>query len=292
MLALSHFVCVCVCPQLESAFKRLLQVYTSLCHIYAEQHGGLEYQLPFETGTDLIINAISHSDNHVRESVTMDLMKDPHLLFKLKFTVKPFTICKAHVICLESIRTLSFADNFQFHLEHFEPYEETINVIDRELRDLKLLPSDFFIRFPNLQIFVLNKCNMLSEIPPDISKCRFLEKLELKESAIKTLPADLFEVPELMEVKLMSLPLSSLPHKVIEYSWMTNLTLSGLQLTAVPPSLGNLTELIELSLDNNQLTDLPLELEKLQRLRILRLCGKLEDCCICFIYTTQMIQND
>lgn len=141
----------------------------------------------------------------------------------------------------------------------------------------QLLTVSFFFSYL-MQVFRLEHCNKLTEIPPNISLCKRLEKVQLKDSPITTLPEDLFEIPDLMVLELVNLPVKVLPDRTPETSWLTKLVLSGLQLTAVPPSVGNLTELVELNLENNLLTDLPMEFQKLQRLRILNLCGK----CVAF----------
>ncbi|PVD34730.1 hypothetical protein C0Q70_06007 [Pomacea canaliculata] len=261
--------------QLESAMSSLLHIYTSLCHICAEQHGGLEYQTFFDSGTDTVLEAIHHGDSFVKDTLDAENLNNSNMLLrKFFYSGNSFcfvTMCKAHALCLETGGTA--LPGVEFQVENFQPYGETINVFDRILDGLETLPGEFFETFPSLQVFRLENCNKLTEIPPNISLCKRLEKVQLKDSPITTLPEDLFEIPDLMVLELVNLPVKVLPDRTPETSWLTKLVLSGLQLTAVPPSVGNLTELVELNLENNLLTDLPMEFQKLQRLRILNLCG-------------------
>ena len=254
----------------------LLNVYASLCHIYAEQWGGLEYQLSLDHGSDTVNKAISHNDTSIQNTVNSAQMVDPHCLFRRRFYLQSkvcyTTVCKAHLLTIEPVLISEAASSFS--LDYFEPYGETINAMERCLHDIKALPSDFFGKFSNIQVLQLSECDKLTEIPPKISKCCQLEKLVVEDSAVTTLPADLFEISELMVLELRNLPLSSLPSNVPTSGWLTKLILSGLQLLEIPPALGNLTELVELDLNHNALSDLPMDLQKLQRLRVLHLCGK------------------
>ncbi|XP_076445934.1 uncharacterized protein LOC143283637 [Babylonia areolata] len=261
--------------QVESAMTSLLSVYASLCNIYAEQCGGLEYQIAQEDGTKTINATISHDDDHAKTTFTSSEIEDPHCVFKRRFYLSSkvcFTIvCKAHLLSIEPVLMPENAATFS--LDYYDPYGETVNAFERALHDVKALPDNFFKKFHNLQVLELQECEKLTELPSNISGCRQLEKMVLADSEVKTLPADLFEVPELMVLVLKNLPLTSLPNRVPTSSWLTVLVLRGLQLREIPPALGNLTELTELDLNYNPLTDLPMELQKLQRLRSLQLCG-------------------
>ncbi|KAK7485956.1 hypothetical protein BaRGS_00022822 [Batillaria attramentaria] len=246
--------------QLEKGMASLLSVYTSLCHIYAEQRGGLEYQIPYESGTSVVISSFAKPDDHLVDmSKHTQQMENSNVLFRKKQYVgnQSFisTICKAHALCQEPV---SAPQNSLFRMEFFDPYGETVNVLDRCLPKLTQLPPEFFTKFTNLQVFSLHECDKL---------------VALRDSAIKELPADMFEIPEMMCLEVMNLPLTTLPNRVPASSWLTKLKLSGLQLQELPSSLGNLTELTELDLNYNLLTSLPMELANLQRLKVLHLCG-------------------
>ncbi|KAL8604081.1 hypothetical protein ACOMHN_024906 [Nucella lapillus] len=263
--------------QLESGMTSLLSVYASLCNLYAEQCGGLEYQMGLEEGTKTITKAIAHQEDgtHLKTAITVATIPDPHCLFKRNYfnhgKVCFTTVCKAHLFAIEPVLLPDGASYFS--LEYFQPYGETLNAFERALHEVKALPPNFFAHFPNLQVLYLQECNALTEVPPNISQCRQLEKMVVTDSQVTALPADLFEIPELMVLVLRNLPLTSLPSRVPTSSWLTHLVLRGLQLREVPPALGNLTELLKLDLNQNLLTTLPMELQKLQRLRVLKLCG-------------------
>ena len=270
--------------QLELAMTSLLAVYASLCHILAEPCGGLEYQLPLESGTKTVMEAISHDDHFVKTNTSLADIQDPHCLFKKRYYLAKkvcYSVsCKAHLLAIEPVLVAEAASSFS--LDYFEPYGETVNALERSLPDVKSLPGNLFAKFPNLQVLILQECDKLTELPANISCCRQLEKLVLKDSAVQSLPDDLFHVPDLMELELRNLPVTAIPDKPPAGQWLTRLTLSGLQLREVPPSLGNLTELVELNLNCNALTDLPMDLQKLQRLRVLHLCGQ-SACSVCSV---------
>ncbi|XP_070196653.1 uncharacterized protein [Littorina saxatilis] len=261
--------------QLESAMTTLLSVYASLCHIFAEPCGGLEYELAMEEGTQMVNSAITHDDQHTKSTTTSAQVKDPHCLFKRRFYMASKTcytvVCKAHLFAIEPVLVAEAASVFS--LDYFEPYGETINAFDRALHELTALPNNFFAKFQNLQVLILQECDKLKELPPNISTCHQLEKVVIKDSAIATLSADIFQIEDLMVLELHNLPLRALPSSFPTSSWLSKLTLRGLQLREVPSALGNLTELVELDLNYNALTNLPMELSKLQHLRVLHLCG-------------------
>ena len=186
--------------QLESAMTSLLAVYASLCHISAEPCGGLEYQLSLEEGTKTVMETISHDDHFIKTTTSIADIQNPHCLFKKRYYLAKkvcySVTCKAHLFAIEPVLVSEAASNFS--LDYFEPYGETLNALDRSLPDVKALPSNFFAKFPNLQVLVLQDCDKMAEIPPNISTCRQLEMLVIRDSAIQTLPADLFDTPEVM----------------------------------------------------------------------------------------------
>ena len=63
----------------------LLSVYASLCHIYAEQNGGLMHQMTNESGSQLVQSAIQDEDTSVTNGSSLREIVDPNILFKKRF---------------------------------------------------------------------------------------------------------------------------------------------------------------------------------------------------------------
>lgn len=137
----------------------LLHIYTSLCHICAEQHGGLEYQTFFDSGTDTVLEAIHHGDSFVKDTLDAENLNNSNMLLrKFFYSGNSFcfvTMCKAHALCLETGGTA--LPGVEFQVQNFQPYGETINVFDRILDGLEALPGEFFETFPSLQVILLSR---------------------------------------------------------------------------------------------------------------------------------------
>lgn len=89
---------------------------------------------------------------------------------------------------------------FPFSDDLFSPYNETINVIFRELPELKELPGNFFTLFPNLQYLKLSACDKLKVIPFGIAKCSNLELVCLEHSGFESFPDDILRIPSLLRL--------------------------------------------------------------------------------------------
>ncbi|RUS75931.1 hypothetical protein EGW08_016319, partial [Elysia chlorotica] len=234
--------------EVENMLTNLLHVYAAQCHIFAEQYGGLQFQATPEDRTETVISA-----------TTMDLAMNRH------------SYCGAHNWSLGLDSGLRKQSSFR--KEVFLPYEETINVFDQELPNVKSLPSDFFEFFKNLQYVNLQGFLKLKEFPNGVSSCSRLKMLSVKNCGLESLPADLFLAPHLSRLHCSGLPVKSLSTSISAGCQVTELVLSWMLLSSVPKELGQLVQLKYLDLSGNPLVTLPMELKELTKLKTLLLSG-------------------
>ncbi|XP_071087235.1 uncharacterized protein [Haliotis cracherodii] len=254
--------------QVEHLLSSLLKTFAAQCHIFAEQQGGMDLQARFEMYGNTIMKNIKAGDVHLQK-FSAQCVEDPSVLVMSKF--KRRVLCKAHLLTSEMDTHMEMTDNINVH--HFQPYQETVNTICRELPHQTSFSDDFFPSFPNLQVFSLDECGNLTSLPEGVSKCARLKIVSFTESAIKELPSDIFLVPSLIRLNCHMLPVTSLPNQWPASSQLTHLELVGLQLTQIPAGIGSLQELVTLNLSSNPLADIPLEIGQLKKLKILNLSG-------------------
>lgn len=254
--------------QVEHLLSSLLKTFAAQCHIFAEQQGGMDLQARFEMYGNTIMKNIKAGDVHLQK-FSAQCVEDPSVLVMSKF--KRRVLCKAHLLTSEMDTHMEMTDNIDVH--HFQPYQETVNTICRELPHQTSFSDDFFPSFPNLQVFSLDECGNLTSLPEGVSKCARLKIVSFTESAIKELPSDIFLVPSLIRLNCHMLPVTSLPNQWPASSQLTHLELVGLQLTQIPAGIGSLQELVTLNLSSNPLADIPLEIGQLKKLKVLNLSG-------------------
>ncbi|KAK0062250.1 hypothetical protein Bpfe_008351, partial [Biomphalaria pfeifferi] len=255
--------------QLETMMKSLIHIYTSQCHIFAEQYGGIEYQSTPEDGTQVIQSSIQHLDkNIVKKTSKAEFSSDIFIGKSHRNNV----YCKAHQWCLPGTN-VHLDGVFDFRPELFSPYEETVNLLWRERLTIPSLPANIYALFPNLQYFQLFASEALKTLPDGISSCLRLEMISFEDCGIETLPSDLFMIPYLKHLFCNALKVKTLPSHVLSKSPITNLTLSNMLLTSIPKELGQLTSLEMLNLNSNPLETLPMELKSLTKLKTLSICG-------------------
>ncbi|CAL1535024.1 unnamed protein product, partial [Lymnaea stagnalis] len=256
-------------PELEHLMKSLLHIYAAQCHIFAEQHGGIMFQVTPEDGTSTITDSIHHMRKTIIKTTDQAELKGEILMKKEH---RNNVYCKAHQWCLPGTNII-LEGPFDFRDELFTPYQESVNLLWRERLAVETLPKGLYSLFTNLQYFKLQGCDSLKVLPDGISKCLRLEMLYLEDCGIEQLPTDLFQVPYLQRLYCNALAVKALPSAVLENSKITYLSLSNLLLTHIPKELGRLICLEYLDLNSNPLETLPMELVSLTKLKTLLLCG-------------------
>ena len=178
------------------------------------------------------------------------LVREP--IFKI-LSFDPYEYCEHHGITYSDINEL-FDDTKRdgYRLNGYD-YAYICNI--NGLHVDKLAES-------NITFYGVTRGNV-KEIPPEISKLIYLERLQVHDQKIITLPKEIGSLPKLITLKLGGNNLKTLPPEIGNLSNLEVLHLYDNQLTSLPIEIGNLTKLTVLDVRFNFLSALPTEIENL-----------------------------
>lgn len=112
------------------------------------------------------------------------------------------------------------------------------------------------------------------EIPAEIGKLIWLEKLDLESAGIKSLPKEIGLLTNLRELNLLDNRLETLPREIGALTSLEYLNLSANhQVKVLPLEFANLVNLRQLDFDDNNFGYFPFAITKLTKLEVLYIMG-------------------
>jgi len=108
----------------------------------------------------------------------------------------------------------------------------------------------------------------LKELPPEVLRCKKIEKLNLRNNDIVSLPMEMKGLKELTHLNISGNTKIDMIKtiEVLKGTPLTHLDISENALLFIPYKIGNLNKLKNLNASNNYITDIPFYIKKLRKL--------------------------
>ena len=113
--------------------------------------------------------------------------------------------------------------------------------------------------------------NLLTMLPDELGRLKFLECLNISGNGVKELPQTIGSLNRLTTFNCSSNKMKTLPESIGNLKALMDFDVGNNYLTDLPESIGNLQALIDLRAQSNQLSSLPLRFNQLIKLKSLLL---------------------